>query len=354
MKEKEYLKFLKKYQDGFSGSEYDEERTERRGLCRALQEYDKDRIIKATEEDLVNMLSGMWAILMWGNREKHILKIISENGLDRLRKKLANLLYGDGPLETRWDDFRSNVKGMGPAIMSELLCKTYPDQYILWNIKAANAYKALDLEVPNYHSLDGASYVKVSRQGKNLIDIAKRSGYFGVEDFLSLDYFFWKELQNVEDTVDTNSPPSKESKKQKEFVHNEVRDLIMEIGEILGFSAKVEVPIAAGAKVDAIWEASIGNMGRVIYVFEVQTSGSIDSLVLNLMKAKNNKAVQGIVAVTDENQIEKIKKEISNLPQIRDEVKFWNYKDVIATYNSLSSAMESINGLGLVPDGMIK
>lgn len=49
-------------------------------------------------------------------------------------------------------------------------------------------------------------------------------------------------------------------------------------------------------------------MGRVIYVFEVQTSGSIDSLILNLMKAKSNKAVQGIIAVSDIEQIEKIKK----------------------------------------------
>lgn len=84
----------------------------------------------------------------------------------------------------------------------------------------------------------------------------------------------------------------------------------MEIGEFLGFESNVEVNIAAGAKVEAVWQASIGNIGRVIYVFEVQTSGSIDSLVLNLMKAKTNKAVQGIVVVTDEAQIEKIKKKL--------------------------------------------
>ena len=126
------------------------------------------------------------------------------------------MLYGSDALETRWDDFRKNVKVIGPAIMSELLCKTYPDQFILWNVKAVNAFKALD------------------------------------------------------------------------------------------------------------------------------------SLVLNLMKAKKYKAVQGIIAVTDEAQIEKIKKEIASLPQIRDEVKFWNYKDVIATHTSLTSAMESINGFAKV------
>lgn len=92
-------------------------------------------------------------------------------------------------------------------------------------------------------------------------------------------------------------------------------------------------------------------MGRVIYVFEVQTSGSIDSLVLNLMKAKNNKAVQGIVAVTDDKQIEKIKKEVSSLP-IKNEIKYWNYEEVLRIYESLLFVNESINNLGLVPKGL--
>lgn len=350
----DYKKYLEKYSKGFAGTAFDEERKERRELCKAIQSFDAKKLLSATEDDLVEMIKPLWAILMWGNREKHILKVIEENGLDNIRKKLANLLYGSDKLEDRWDDFRKNVKGMGPAIMSELLCKTYPDKFILWNVKAVNAFKALGIKVPNYHSLDGASYVRVSEEGKNLISIAKESGYKGVEDFLSLDYFFWKELQDVKEQPTEKTTEEKETKKQKDFVHNDVRDKIMEIGELLGFESNVEVNIANGAKVDAVWQASIGNMGRVIYVFEVQTSGSIDSLVLNLMKAKTNKAVQGIVAVTDEFQIERIKKDISSLSHIRDEVKFWNYKDVIATHTSLTSAMESINGLGLVPDGMIK
>ena len=93
-------------------------------------------------------------------------------------------------------------------------------------------------------------------------------------------------------------------------------------------------------------------MGRITYVFEVQTSGSIDSLLLNLMKAKNNPSVQGIVAVSDAKQLEKIKKEASSLKAIRDELKFWDYNDVLKVFDSLSNAYESINSLGLVPSGL--
>ena len=110
--------------------------------------------------------------------------------------------------------------------------------------------------------------------------------------------------------------------------------------------------MADGAVVDTIWEVSVGNMARITYVFEVQTSGSIDSLLLNLMKAKNNPSVQGIVAVSDAKQLEKIKKEASSLKAIRDELKFWDYNDVLKVFDSLSNAYESINSLGLVPSGL--
>ena len=52
-------------------------------------------------------------------------------------------------------------------------------------------------------------------------------------------------------------------------------------------------------KIDVVWEVTIGNIRWVIYIFEVQTLGSVDHLILNLMKAKNDKAVQGVVVVTD-------------------------------------------------------
>ena len=96
----------------------------------------------------------------------------------------------------------------------------------------------------------------------------------------------------------------------------------VEIGQWLGFESKSEVKIADGAVVDAIWQAQIGNMGKVIYAFEVQTHGSIDSLILNLRGAMlNNFAVQAIVAVSDEKQIEKIKRESKGIQSIESKLK---------------------------------
>lgn len=86
-----------------------------------------------------------------------------------------------------------------------------------------------------------------------------------IEDLLALDYFIWKDLQiepvEMETPIEENL--EKETEKQKAFVHNDVRDRIRDIGSLLGFRAEVEKKVADGAVVDAIWEVSVGNMGRI-------------------------------------------------------------------------------------------
>ena len=107
--------------------------------------------------------------------------------------------------------------------------------------------------------------------------------------------------------------------------------------------------ITTGAVVDAVWEAKIGNMGKAIYVFEVQSKGSIDSLILNLKKAQSNAAVQAVVAVADEAQLAKINRESAGVIDEKS-LRTWESDDVLAVYDSLARAHESINKLALVPE----
>lgn len=107
--------------------------------------------------------------------------------------------------------------------------------------------------------------------------------------------------------------------------------------------------IATGAVVDAVWEAKIGNMGKAIYVFEVQSKGSIDSLILNLKKAQSNAAVQAVVAVADEEQLAKIIQESAGVIDEKS-LRTWDCEDVLAVYDALVRAHESINKLALVPE----
>ncbi len=358
MNEKLYSEALSNYKKWADDNKADVEAdfNERHALCKEMQAYSKERLLKLSEEEFFNLIAPLWAMGMWGNKKYYLDNVIESNGMDLLREQLANLFYGKASIENRWDEFREKIKGLGPAIISELLNKFNPNEYILWNKKSLKGFIALDIpKVPKNNSyLDGKKYAYLSKAGRELVDKAKAQGVNEIEDLLALDYFIWKNLQIEPTDTETaeEENPENETVRQKNFVHNEVRDRIRDIGSFLGFKAEIEKKVADGAVVDAIWEVSVGNMGRITYVFEVQTSGSIDSLLLNLMKAKNNPSVQGIVAVSDAKQLETIKKEASALKAIRDDLKFWDYNDVLKVFEALSNAYESINSLGLVPSGL--
>ncbi|MGL5255470.1 MAG: hypothetical protein ACRC76_00420, partial [Proteocatella sp.] len=295
------------------------EQQEREQLSITIQQYTKERLQKMSEEEFFDYIAPLWAMAMWGNKHYQVDNIIEANGMPLLREQFANLIYGSTSLEKRWDEFRSKIKGVGPAIMSELLCKTFPNEYLIWNRKTYNGFTVLEIpNLPRYEArLNGKNYEALSKHGRDIVEFAQKEGFTDVCDMLTLNTFIWQELQIPSEKSEPSTKVetlSSKGGKADLFIHNDIRDKLAEIGRCLGFRAEVEKKVADGAVVDTIWEVTIGNMGRVIYAFEVQTSGSIDSLILNLMKAKNNKAVQGIVAVTDEKQTEKIKKEIAALP----------------------------------------
>ncbi len=170
----------------------------------------------------------------------------------------------------------------------------------------------------------------------------------------------WHELQFEENLSQIHKKGTRADKvpvidtkdvKTSEFIYNEISDKLADIGQWLGFSSKTEIKVAEGSKVDTIWEATIGNMGRVIYVFEVQTKGSIDSLLFNLLKSLNNLSVQDIVSVTDSAQIETIRNHAAGIAGLGGKFKYRDYTEVLHVHESLESVNEAINSLGLVPQG---
>lgn len=73
------------------------------------------------------------------------------------------------------------------------------------------------------------------------------------------------------------------------------------------------------------------------------------SLILNLKKAQSNAAVQAVVAVADEEQLAKIIRESAGVIDEKS-LRTWDSEDVLAVYDSLVRAHESINKLALVPE----
>ncbi len=333
------------------------ERTERKAYFRS---WTKERLLAMDEDGYLEFMSRLWALRMWGNKPHIVNYIIERNGMETLRTELAELVWGDGPLAQRWDRFRKGVKDMGPAHASEILCHVHPDECLLWNKRVYEGFVALGVErVPRHdYQKTGERYEKLCAVGREIRDALINAGLKDV-DLLTVDYFIWQELRGKDlhpyskttKSTEEEKPLEVEESEQAEFIHNDVRDKLRDIGEWLGFTGEIERKVADGSKVDTVWEATIGNMGRVIYVFEVQTKGSLDSLILNLLKALNNSAVQGVVAVSDATQIEKIRKHVAGVHELANKLKYWDYEEVLKVHENLQQVNETINSLGLVPDG---
>jgi hypothetical protein len=341
---------------------YTKDLSERMERTVYYQSWTTDRLAKMTEEDLYEYLTKLWAMLIWGNKKYVVDKIIVDNGLDALKKHLINLAWGSKPIGERWDSFRKQAKGFGPAMISEILCHSHPSENLLWNRRVYVGFNYLGIKnLPRYdYQMTGKKYEELSRVAKA---IAAEMSKHGIPDvtLLTVDYFIWDELQ-VEDNLSDIFLKGKEGKEPdpsikavdketSDFIHNEVRDKLADIGTWLGFTSQTERKVAEGSKVDTIWEATIGNMGRVIYVFEVQAKGNIDGLMINLLKALNNPAVQGVVAVSDPGQLATIKKQAALVGDLSKKLKYWDYKQVLQIHEALQMVNESINSLGLVPQG---
>lgn len=319
------------------------------------QSYDKNKIQAMEEEDFVEYIGKLWASNMYGNKRYLVNKMIeSNNGYKNLLKLLSEFIYGNADIEKRWDNFYKGCKFFGPSSMSELLGYVFPDEYALMNSQVIKALTYLGFsDLPHYnYQYTGNNYLKVCEIVKEIKNNLIEEGV-KCENLLAADYFLWEVAEHVGEILpeklhDIDNVDNKTS----EFIHKDTIEKIINIGTMLGFDATPEVKVANGAIVDAVWSVNIGNMGRVSYVFEVQTKGSIDSLILNLQKAATNKSVQAVVAVSDEKQLEKIKNESELIPII--DIKLWNYQSVNEVYENLSKASDVINKLGLVPQDFNK
>ena len=327
------------------------ERMERRAF---YQSFTKEKILDMTEEDFLEYMSKLWSMLIWGNKKYVVDKMIADNGFDNLKKQLVELLYGSASTDKRWNSFLKSVKGLGPASISELLTYVNPQEYVIFNKTTVLCFSYLDVpDMPKYnYQYTGKKYIEVCGIAKEIAVALKDAGEKDC-DLLAVDYFLWDEvLPLVEKKEPENQTPVAtvvRSKNDSKSIHDEIKEKLVAIGELLGFESRSEVKIATGAVVDAVWEAKIGNMGKAIYVFEVQSKGSIDSLILNLKKAQSNAAVQAVVAVADEEQLAKIIRESEGVIDAKS-LRTWDSDDVLVVYDSLARAHESINKLALVPE----
>lgn len=335
---------IERFRAYLSSDGFREDQQERSEHVRFFQQILPARLAELAESDVAELVENLWSTRMWGNRAYLVQTIVSDNGLDTLKHELGLLLDGFQPVGERYEGFVKRVKRLGPAAASEMLTYLQPTDCGIWNQKARQGLRVLGLsEYVNVgkYALSGPEYTAFNTL---LGAIAEELRQAGVEqvDLLLVDYFLYEVIQQTE-PPDLTVP--------EDFDHNEMRDIIAGVGEMLGFDTNTEVQVAHGAKVDVVWRARIGNLGMVTYVFEVHKSGSIDSLVMNLQKAKGSPTVQRVVAVSSASELDRIKRESEGLPaEFCKALGFWSVGDVTRVSQGLQSAVEIIDRLGLVKE----
>lgn len=304
-----------------------------------------NKIDEISEIEIEEIISNLWASRIWGNKQYLVQKIINENGLDNLKNEIKFLLDSSISAPKRYTRALNNIKGLGPASITEMLSYIQPNECGTWNRKARDALKLLGITNfvnPDKYRISEEEYDTFNQL--MLLIFKKISSQIIIDfpiDLIFIDFFLFEVSEGTVGIQIINKP--------KDFDHDEIRDLTENVGVMLGFESDTEVNVAHGARVDVVWRARIGNLGIVTYVFEVHKSGSIDSLLLNLQKAKSNPTVQKVIAISDEAQLQKIEKECEGLPtEFKRDLTFWQVKHVQQVAENLQSSMEIINSLDLI------
>lgn len=277
-----------------------------------------DGLVQMTELEFGQVISSLWASLMWGNKGYLVDKLLQDNQLSELKVQLKQLLWGIGSIATRYDSFRRSIRGFGTAMITEILAYIHPDECGLWNDKARKALILLGfkdtLAFINRNQLTGTEYQQFNEL-LCLIQIELESKGLSKLDLLGIDYFLFEVWNSRQEKEEFLSDEEETSGLPLDFDHDTVVEELVAIGQWLGFQAEKGKKVAKGAIVDVVWRAGISNLGVVTYVFEVQRKGSLDSLILNLQRAQNNPSVQKLIVVANSEDILKVRQEVESLPE---------------------------------------
>lgn len=207
----------------------------------------KESILKLKEDDFRDFIKFLWASNVWGNKDWYIDNRILQpnNDLENILTELNKLLFDSNEIETRYDDFRANIKGLGPAYLTEILHFMFPEKYCLWNEKPKNVLPFLKLNnllperIFKYGIKNGGDYIIIL---ENLEIILKSLNKLGLKNFLDLDMFFWFIYDEILPKIKENE--IKTSEQDEEIVletgiidsHEGAGYYLLEIGKMLGYS----------------------------------------------------------------------------------------------------------------------
>ncbi|MEM2964183.1 MAG: hypothetical protein QXE22_01860 [Candidatus Bathyarchaeia archaeon] len=324
-----------------------------------------DNLDKMTSDEFREVYKTLWASNIWGNKDWYVdNRLLGPNGLETIKRELKKLLYGAGGIDARYDEFRKNVKGFGPSLISEILHFVFPEKYCLWNEKPKSVLPFLGLTLlPDrffkHQITSGSEYLQCVNVLKVIKDELKN---FGILDFIDLDVFFWHiydDVMTVKLKAEKEVISPIKPRKVQISDHDGAEYYLLELGNMLGFLTYVasrdqtkifegcklgdvallkEIPPFAGERdlnsareIDVIW---FGEDENPKYCFEVEHTMDILRSLNRLAQLQHIYAKFFIIA--PEERRPKFEVEMQKYPyrRMRDRYRFVSYNELASLFET--------------------
>ncbi|HYN82790.1 MAG TPA: hypothetical protein VES88_14980 [Gemmatimonadaceae bacterium] len=309
------------------------------------ESFNRDVLQTFDEGRLRELVYHLWSFNGWTNKD-YVVEQILQSGLPQIREGFRKLVYGPGTIAERFDYMRGNVRNMGAASISEILAHLNHSQYPIWNARSRQGLIALGVPegvIPKRQA-NGTQY----EQACHLMRAVRANVAATIPsctDLFELDlllYFLSREAE-------TRAPVAKDEPRPEQLDHSETIDLLIELGDGLGFEVQKEVPITAGCRIDVLWRTRVANLGTIGYAFEVHNKGSRDSAILNLQRVRRDPSIQKVVLVTTSAELEIFRREIASLDEgFRQAVGYLELPIAIRALDHLQSLKATLNEIGLL------
>jgi hypothetical protein len=350
----------------FSSPEWQKDRHERAAWVQEI--LSQDHLPHLTPEEFGTLVRELWASHIWTNRDYLVDKILGQNDFEAIQQAFLDLLYGEAPLAERFDRF--NIKGLGPASITEILTLFDPITYCIWNDKPKNVLPFLELKslIPDRafkYAIRGKDYVRAIEVQRAIQGVLQENG-FPDSDLLDVDNFLWvmydavvKQQRQVEPTPIIVTETVEEEPCAALDDHWDAIAMLAQVGKLLGYDVYVADPAREskmfGVKLGELADLqqvprftldryldTIGNVDVIwfqeefpAYCFEVEHSTNVTQGLLRLYQIRQfTDARFFIVAPT--NVEKRFESEVRKDPfhQIKDRYTFKSYDDLSAFYQS--------------------
>jgi hypothetical protein len=146
----------------------------------------------------------------------------------------------------------------------------------------------------------------------------------------------WQITERGRRVIETESEDFQISNaEQKELNHRDVQEIIASIGQILGYTAELEIEFY-----DVIWREN-PNSQRISHVFEVQSKGNIDSAFAKLKRAYDAQRTKPFLVLSSERDTRRASQSLSReFREIHDVITVLSFAEVNRVYQNLQSISE--------------